>query len=40
MARSHNNFKPRRSRKSGLKSNKLVNQNNKIIKNLENQIKK
>lgn len=32
MARSHNNFKPLRSRKSGLKKKRLVDQNNKILK--------
>ena len=32
MARSHNDFKPRKSRKSGLKKKKLVDQNNKILK--------
>lgn len=32
MARSHNNFKPRKSKKNGLKDKKLIDQNNKILK--------
>ena len=32
MARTHNDFKPKRSRKSGLKKKKLINQNNQILK--------
>lgn len=32
MARSHNNFKPRRSKKSGIKKAKQVAQNNLILK--------
>ena len=35
MARSHNDFKPRKSRKSGLKIKKVVDQNNKVLKNLK-----
>jgi hypothetical protein len=37
MARSHNNFKPRKSRKNGIKDRKLIDQNIKVIKKLENE---
>lgn len=32
MARSHNDFKPRKSRKSGLKKKEVIQKNNKILK--------
>lgn len=32
MAKSHNDFKPMKSRKSGLKKKKVIDQNNKILK--------
>lgn len=35
MAKSHNDFKPKRSRKSGLKKKKLVESNNQILKSLK-----
>ena len=34
MARTHNNFKPRRSRRSGLKKAKLVKKNNDVLHNI------
>ena len=34
MARSKKKFKPMRSKRSGMKTNKRINENNKILKKL------
>jgi hypothetical protein len=36
MARTHNDFKPKKSKKSGLKKRKLIDNNNKILKKYGN----
>ena len=35
MARAKKTFKPMRSKKSGIKTNKRISQNNKIVKNIK-----
>ena len=35
MANAHNNFKPRRSRRSGIKKMKLIKQNLEILKKVQ-----